>query len=109
MTIKQIEKRKDSDFGCQMTPLRKLLFLSRKKLKRIDEEEELFKSVLITNTVNVLKKKIKYKKKKKNKQKTFTKNQREKRKSSRKLEIWKYKMRLGVKRKSRIRIVQPKC
>ena len=105
MTIKQIEKRKDSDCGCQMTPLKKLLFLSRKKLKRIDEEEELFKSVLITNTVNVLKKKIKYT----NKKKRITKADREKRKSSRKLEIWKYKMRLGVKRKSRIRIVQPKC
>ena len=88
-----------------MTPLKKLLFLSRKKLKRIDEEEELFKSVLITNTVNVLKKKIKYT----NKKKRITKADREKRKSSRKLEIWKYKMRLGVKRKSRIRIVQPKC
>ena len=105
MTIKQIEKRKDSDFGCQMTPLKNLLLLSRKKLKRIDEEEELFKSVLLTNTVNVLKKKIKYK----NKRKRISKADREKRKSSRKFEILKYKMRLGVKRKSRIRIVQPKC
>ena len=105
MTIKQIEKRKDSDFGCQMTPLKNLLLLSRKKLKRIDEEEELFKSVLLTNTVNILKKKIKCK----NKKKKITKAEREKRKSSRKMEIWKYKMGLCVKRKSRIRIVQPKC
>jgi hypothetical protein len=49
---------------------RKILSLCRKKLRTIDDEEESFRSVLITNTIKVVRKEISTKGKKKGKKRT---------------------------------------
>merc|ERR1712130_478115 len=82
---------------------KKILSMCRTKLKNIDDEEELFRSVLITNTLKTVKKEISTKKKKGIKKKgnkivRQLHNQLAKF-GAFKMKVWKYKMRRLMKRK----------
>ena len=91
-----------------------ILSLCRKKLRKIDDEEELFKSVLITNTIKVVRQEIsttgkKGKKKIRDKISRKVKKRIESLGSLKNWKMWKYKMgsmRRIIRRKPVKRISQ---
>merc|ERR1719320_102593 len=103
VSTKQITLNLQKEIVTRKPGAKKILSLCHKKLKSIDDEEELFRSVLITNTLKTVRKEISSKKKKRKSKKRNEIAMQLKKNLSKfgsygLWNVWQYKMRQLVKR-----------